>query len=127
MRSKLSCLFFFLIFYFGDAVDTDIEIGSGTERGLVKVGNAVFGLDALIAFEAVSGGVAGEVFALHGELGAIEYLESAVLDSLDGFVNLFCGACCASLAELGCADSVLSIAFGPVGVLPSIISLKMVS
>ena len=110
------CLFGFVFGSdFGDTVDTDIEIRSCAESGFIKEGYAVFGLDAFVAFKAVGLIVAAEVLALYGELGAVKYLESSVLDSLDGFFNLFGGACCASLAELGCADSVLSIAFGPVG------------
>ena len=86
-----------LLGQFGDAVDADIEQGSGDNFGLMEVTVP----DKLSAFKAFALVVAGEMFAVYGEGAAIKYLQFAALNLFDCGVNSFLSAGCASLAEGG--------------------------
>ena len=99
-----------LLGQFGDAVDADIEQGSGDNFGLMEVTVP----DKLSAFKAFALVVAGEMFAVYGEGAAIKYLQFAALNLFDCGVNSFLSAGCASLAEGGDLNSVVGIAVAPI-------------
>ena len=91
---------------FGDTVDTDIEVRSGTEGAFVEEVHTVlllnyvgFGNEVACVVNVCL--VLGEVLTVNREGGAVEYLERAVVQLSRNLVELCLRACCSSAAESG--------------------------
>ena len=101
-----------------DAVDDQREGRSTSQLGLVEITVPnCFLILSVIGIE-VTGQVdlaGGDLLAVYGELGGVEYVQSAGLQSSLNLSNLFSGACSASGTQSGDGNSAGLIALCPVG------------
>ena len=100
----------------GDTIDTESERGSALYPGLVivTVSDDVVAVGSPVAVRVCSE-AGGNLFAAYGELGDIEYVELAGLDSINCFSDLCFCTFSNEVAESCCCNSVLCIAACPVG------------